>query len=183
MKKYFTLLIILNCVSLSLSAKSKQEVELIINDEVHYECLSGNCIKRLPYMKFNEINNRGDHLEFSAQKVRMRNNSIVFYHPRMKNRPFAPTASVCAKYKKNFFGRNVCQKLVPRDIRNTLCSKLGLGESRNHSIGTARFRSTHYPIFYKYEKDSDEWSILRIGSVLVPATKYIGVKRLECTLR
>ncbi|MAZ47497.1 MAG: hypothetical protein CME65_02975 [Halobacteriovoraceae bacterium] len=158
-------------------------MEFYLDHHLDYECLEEPCVDVFPEMSFIEEDNYRRDLKFSAFRVNMHETSIEFISPRINNRVISPTTMRCTEYKRNFFGYEVCQNWTTVDMSHALCSQLGLGQTD----GIARseytsFRSTRYPILYKYSETRELWNTIRIGSYLAPATNYTGIQILRCSL-
>lgn len=178
------ILAILFNVKPSYSASNQERtVEFYLDHHIDYECLEEPCVDVFPEMSFAEKDNYRRDLMFSAYRVNMGRSSIEFINPRINNRVISPTTMRCSKYKRNFFGYEVCQSWTTIDITHGLCAQLGLRQSEDVTRSDyERFRSSRYPILYKYDEAGELWNTLRIGSYLAPPTNYTAIQVLRCSL-
>ncbi len=120
---------------------------------------------------------------FTAKYISEENGSLIFNNPRIDNKPILDTTTACIEYKENILGYEICQQLKSIDIRNLLCTKLGLKFSDNtvyHGIGY--HGPTRHPIAYRYNTESDQWYYLRLGSNLVSTRSYTAILNLKCRI-
>lgn len=184
MKKLILLLAFLSFNAFCAATSSDdREVEIFIDQLVDYECLEEPCVDVFPPMSFVQTNNYRQEIQFSAYRVNIQNNIIEFIRPRIKNRIISPSTMRCVEWKTNFFGMEICSRHINVDISNILCEQLGLRQVSQRVISSYRsFRSSSFPFVYKYADSKEEWTSLRVGSVLAPAFNYQGISVLKCRL-
>ncbi len=171
--------------SLGFSAEiKKKEFELTVNKEgFEYECHQAKCIEELPNLLFNEINDWKEEVVFNAEFVTKEGNALIFTNPRLSKTLISPETTVCLRYKKNIFGYDMCQELKQVDIRSSLCQMLGLGEADlSFDQGIRTYSTGSQPFLYRYSKDHQYWSRLRLGSMLLPSTNYQAIAKLKCNI-
>jgi hypothetical protein len=184
MNTLFTIVSMLIMASSAFAETKKSKYEISVNrDGFKYECHQENCIEDFPNLIFDETTDRKEVVAFNAEFVTKEGDALIFTNPRISKTLISPETTVCLSYKKNFFGYDICQELVLRDIRSSLCRKLGLGDSDNSvEQGLKSYNTAPHPFLYRFILDKDYWSLLRLGSLLLPSTNFTAINKLKCLL-
>ncbi|GAB4418889.1 MAG: hypothetical protein OHK0056_28670 [Bacteriovoracaceae bacterium] len=135
------------------------------------------------YAKFDQKDERGRNLKFSADNVLIEDHEVVFENPRINGRVIKDIETWCSKSKKNFLGYEVCQEISSRDISHSLCKQLGHEDSatKEGEITFSRAISSRDAFLYMFA--DGEWNHLRIGSMLAPSVSYTKLSKLRCKLK
>lgn len=172
-------------MSFSVFADYEQDVEDLCkrSGEIFNAPFGLNEILYKLYVRFDQKDERGRKLKFTAENISIEDNEIVFDDPRINGRVIKDNETWCSQTKKNILGYEVCQEISSKDVSHSLCRQLGHEDAVIKEGEATVGKTWSMREAFNFMFADGQWNEIRLGSMLAPSITYTKLNKLRCRLK